>query len=315
MSESGFEQVLIYGDYFPLKSSIIAVLSKIGRGKVSLSEAEIAEAEMLFCELSNTYTQQLYAVFCPDEYLNEYVSDGGTDPEILEYLQLNHKWLNLLKKQAELLQRDFHIPVQCLAVIGWYSSIIGDMGVINEGLIAEETNKMLNIFYRNKPREKYKDSWNFKEYKQHLFDYPDFVWALKSCSDFTSLLLENIGYELKDSDSKEIRKGVTLLRKWKMEMSAIDVARIKLHKQRQPERLTGFCANCMTNYRYDRSKSGRCQRPECIGAYNTNKTLKSRYKKKIKNKWVGSKRNVCELCRNIDKVNKNDLCFKCYEMK
>lgn len=311
MPEDGFDRVLIYGDYFPPKSSIIAVLSKIGRGKVSLSEAEIAEAMMELCELSNTYTQQLYAVFCPDEYLKEYVSDGGNDPEILEYIRLNRKWLNLLKSQAELLQRDFHIPVQCLAVIGWYSSIIGNMGAINEGLIAEETRKMLNVFNRKKPKEKYRPSWKFKEYKHHLLDYPDFVWALKTYSDFTSLLLENIGYKLKDSDSKEIHRGVSILRYCQMEMSAIDVERIKLCKPSQPDRLTGFCTNCMTNYRYDRGESGRCQRPECTGAYNTNKTLKSRLKKKVEKKWVGSKRSVCK-CGNIDEVNENNLCFKCY---
>jgi hypothetical protein len=316
-----FAQTDVFGDYLPPQSSIIAVLSKIGKGKVSLSDAEIAKAMMLFCELSNTYTQQLYAVFCPDEYLSDYVGDGGTDPEILEYIRLNRKWLNLLKSQAELLQRDFRIPVQCLAVIGWYSSIIGDMGVINEPLIAEKNNKMLNVFHKKKPREKYRESWNFKEYNHHLFDYPDFVWALESYSDFSSFLLENTGYKLKDSDTKEIRKGVTFLRKWQMEMSAIDIARIKLCKPSQPDLLTGFCTNCMTNYQYDRQvykqdkkTSSLCPRIECISEYNTNKTLKSRHKKKVEKKWVGSKRGVCK-CGNIEEVNDKNLCCKCYKLK
>ncbi len=315
MSESGFDRVLIHGNYFPPQSSIIAVLSKIGRGKVNLSDAEIAKAMMLFCELSNTCTQQIYAAFCPDEFLAEYVSDGGNDPEILEYIRVNSKWINLLKIEAELLQQDFHTIVQCLVVIGWYSSIIGDVGVLNTVLIAEEINKMLNVFNRKKPREKYRHSWKLKEPKGHLFDYPDYVWASEYYGDFCSLLLKNIGYKLEKSDSKEIHDGVTLLRKAHIEMSAIDLQRTKLCIPSEPNRLTGFCSNCLTNFEYDRGESGRCQRAQCIGSYNTKKTQKSRNKKKAENKWIDVKVGVCVKCRNIDPIDAKNICSKCHTLK
>ena len=310
MSESSFEQVFVCGNYLPPQSSIQAVMSRIGKGKVSLSYAEFAKANQLFCDLSNNCIPQLYAAYCPEEYSTEYNSSGGTDPEIIEYIRLNCEWLNLLKIQAELLQRDFHTLVQCLFVISWHSITLGDVGVINLRFIAQETTKMLNVYNRKKPFDKYSPSWNFKERKPHLLDYPDFAAALEYFSDFSSLVLENTAYELKDSDDKETRKGVTLLREIQMEMSAIDLARVKLCIPLSHEKLAGFCSNCMTNYLYDRGASGRCQRPQCIRAYNTSKTLKSQLKKKVEKKWLGSKKGICK-CGNIDEVNDKNLCFKC----
>ena len=47
MSESSFEQVFVCGNYLPPQSSIQAVMSRIGKGKVSLSARSVSSSSVL----------------------------------------------------------------------------------------------------------------------------------------------------------------------------------------------------------------------------------------------------------------------------
>ena len=319
MTQNGliFERVIIYGDLFPPQSSIRVVLSKIGKGKVILNDDEIVGAKQLFSDLSNTYTQSIYKLICP----NEYIGTNKFEPRIVELLKLNQKWISLLKTQVELVDRDFTTIVQCLAVMEWYRAILGGMGAINLNLVAEETSKMLNVYNRKKPLHGYKPNWKFKEYKQPLLDYPDFASAYEYFSDFSSLILENIGHRLTDSDSKATRKGVTLLREIQMELSAIDLSRLRLDIPPSGNRLVGFCSNCMTNYLYDREvykqdkkTSSLCPRPECQKGYSVQTTRKSRG---IKSTNGEKKIGFCKgkSCQGDKKrMLTNGLCSICVEL-
>ncbi len=308
MSESNFEQVFICGDYLPPYSSIQAVMLRIGKGKVSLSDDEIAKAKQLFCDLSNIYTDLISRSVCPDEYRSK-VIDG--DLESLQLIELDRRWLSLLKTQAGLVERDFNIIVQCLFMLEWYRLILGDMGVINLNLIAEETSKMLNVYNRKKPLDKYRPNWKLKNYSQHLMIYPDFASAYDYFSDFSLLVLENIGYQLEASDSAGTHRGITLLREIQTEMSAIDLIRIRSRKAYPNETFAGFCSNCMTNYFYERGASSLCSRSECAKAYSAQTSRKNRSITPVGEKkmgycqgknCLGSKKRmlvggICSVCR------------------
>ncbi len=303
MSESNFEQVFICGDYLPPYSSIRAVTLRIGKGKVSLSDDEIAKARQLFCDLSNTYTDLISRSVCPDEYRSK-VIDGD--------LELDRRWLSLLKTQAGLVERDFNSLVQCLFMLEWYRLILGDMGVINLNLIGEETSKMLNVYNRKKPLDKYRPNWKLRNYSQHLTIYPDFASAYDYFSDFSLLILENIGYQLKASDSAGTHRGVTLLREIQMEMSAIDLIRIRSRKVNPNETFAGFCSNCMTNYLYERGASSLCSRSECNREYSDRARSKSRSNRSTSSEQ--RMRGHCKCCGK-DRVLIDLMCSKCRALK
>lgn len=303
-----FAQADIFGEYLPAKSSIEAVLSKLGNPNLTKGQKRIAEQD--FCTVSYTIVTLL------DKQLNAdiYLSRG----EIGKDLEASRQFVSAIKQQAEMTEFSFWSVMQSIFVMEWYRYIAGNPSGGNLQKISQQTKSMLLIASGEKKH------WEFPQVTIHddysrLEEYPDFKSANEYFNSFTNKLndeLDDISRVEKERDSKIVNSILD---------SFAAINSLAAIGEKKGNRSVPFlCPFCKTHSVLERARKGtrsHCKNLECERAYSTAKTEENREspanQKQVSNKPLWKKASdtprYCLECRYRRLVNEERSCKKCYD--
>lgn len=322
-----FAQADIFGEFLPSKSSIEAVLSKLGNPSLTKGEKRIAEQD--FCILSYTIIKLLDKQFNADIYLSR--------GEIGKGLEADLRFIASVKQQAEMTETSFYLLMQSIFIMEWYQYVAGNPSGGNPQKVQQQTTSMLLI------ANKKKEPWNFPKVTNQddysrLEEYPDYKSASGYFNSFTSKLndeLDNIlrGESLTERGSKI---GNSILDSFTAINSLAAIGERKGNKS-----VPFFCPFCKTHSVLERVRKGtrsHCKHFEfeCNKPYSAIKTKESRNSPgSQKNKKPSAKRELAKrklvstkpiwekaddtrrYCYECDPpkrrlVNEGQLCEECY---
>jgi hypothetical protein len=318
-----FAQADIFGEYLPSKSSIEAVLSKLGNPNLTKGQKRIAEQD--FCILSYEITKLL------DKQINAdiFLSRGKTGEDLEAYFQ----FVSTMEQQAEMTDTSFGSLMQSIFVMNWHQFIVGNPSGGNLQKIQQQTSSMLLIANGEKK------PWNFprvtiRDDYSRLEEYPDYKSANDYFKSFNNKLDDELDNILRGESEKErgSKIGNSIIDSFAAINSLAAIGDKKGNKS-----VPFFCPFCQTHSVLERVRKGtrsHCENLECKRAYSAAKTKDNREspssqknkkpsaKQKIaERKLVSTKpiweeaddtRRYCIGCRKRRLVDEERSCEECY---
>ena len=307
-----FAQADIFGEYLPSKTSIEAVMSKLGNPNQTKGEKRIAKQD--FCSLNYVIVTLL------DRQLNAdiYLSRG----EIGKDLEASFQFVSAIKQQAEITGFSFWSVMQSTFVMRWYQYLAGNPSGGNLQKICQQTTTMLSIANRDKEPWKFPEVTIYDDYSR-LEEYLDFQSANEYFKSFTSKVMNDLENSLNEQNPKErgSKIGDSILDMY----AAINYLAAVYEKK--GNRLVPFlCPFCQSHSLLKRAKKGlraHCENLECKRAYSFvgNQRNRESPANQIQvssllpwEKASGTPRYCCE-CRKRRLVNKERSCKQCYYLE
>jgi hypothetical protein len=304
-----FAQADIFGEYLPSKSSIEAVLSKLGNPNLTKGQKRIAEQD--FCVLNYGITKLL------DKQINAdiYLSRGATGEDLEACLQ----FILTMKQQADMTEFSFVSLMQSIFVRSWHQYIAGNPSGGNLQKIQQQTTSMLLIASGEKepwgfPRVTIRDDYS------RLEEYPDYESANEYFKSFTNKLNDELDNILRGENEK--KRGSKIGDSILDSFAAINTL-AAIGKKKGNKSVPFFCPFCNTHSVLERVRKGtrsHCENLECERAYSAAKTKENRdspaIKQQVSNKPFWKKADdtprYCIGCRKRRLVDEGRSCKKCY---